>query len=186
MDSMEFVPTAIPDVVSLRPKRHEDSRGFFSETFRAEWFPELDFVQDNHSYSAGTHTIRGLHYQAPPADQAKLVRVLRGSVLDVAVDLRFGSPTFLHHVSAALTAEGGEQLLVPTGFAHGFVTLEPETVVLYKVTAYYSAALERGIRWDDAALQVEWGVGEQPILSPRDDSHPPFDPASSPFMFKRA
>ena len=174
---------AIPDVVSLIPARHQDERGSFSETFRAEWFPGLTFVQDNHSHSADPGTIRGLHYQLPPADQAKLLRVARGRIRDVAVDLRDGSPTFLAHVTVELTAAGGEQVLVPSGLAPGFVTLEPNTVVLYKVTDYYSRELERGIPWNDPALAVDWGIDGEPVLSNRDRNHPPFDPAKPPFRF---
>ena len=158
---MDLTPTDIPDVVLVRPPRFGDDRGFFSETFRAEWFPEFDFVQDNHSFSAEQHTLRGLHFQVPPADQAKLIRVTEGRIRDVAVDLRKGSPTFLEHVAVELTADGGEQLLIPSGFAHGFLTLESDTTVLYKVTSYYSPEHDAGIRWDDPALRVDWGYSPQ-------------------------
>ena len=181
----EIHPTALPDVLLAVPDQHHDDRGFFSETFRADWFPGRRFVQDNHSYSRTAGTIRGMHYQEPPHAQAKLVRVSRGSIRDVAVDLRTDSPTFLAHVAVELTAGGGEQLLVPEGFAHGFITLEDDTVVLYKVTDYYSPESERGIAWDDPALGIDWGAVDSPILSPRDDGHPPFDPASSPFEVDR-
>lgn len=180
---MQLVPTALPDVVGLTAPRFGDDRGFFSETFRAEWFPGLAFVQDNHSMSAEAGTIRGLHFQLPPFDQAKLLRVARGRIRDVAVDLRAGSPTYLAHVAVELTADGGEQLLVPSGFAHGFVTLEPDTVVLYKVTNYYHRESERGIPWNDPALAVAWGIDREPVLSARDRTHPPFDPAHPPFGF---
>jgi dTDP-4-dehydrorhamnose 3,5-epimerase len=180
---MEFLPTQISDAVVLVPERHGDARGSFSETFRAEWFPGLDFVQDNHSFSEEANTIRGLHYQEPPDDQAKLLRVGRGRIRDIAVDLRAGSPTFLQQIAVVLTADGGEQLFIPSGFAHGFVTLEPRTEVLYKVTAYYSPDRERGIRWDDPALGVDWQIAGDPVLSPRDEAHPPFDPADTPFTF---
>ena len=181
----ELRPTDIPDVVLVIPDQHHDDRGFFSETFRADWFPGRSFVQDNHSHSRHASTIRGLHYQEPPHDQAKLVRVARGRIRDVAVDLRQGSSTWLQHVAVELTASGGEQLLVPEGFAHGFVTLEDDTIVLYKVTAYYSPETERGIAWDDTTLAIAWGVADRPILSPRDAGHPAFDPASSPFEEER-
>lgn len=180
---MDFVPTAIPEVVVLRPDRHHDDRGFFSETFRAEWFPDLVFVQDNHSYSARANTIRGLHAQTPPTAQTKLVRAGAGRVRSVAVDLRTDSPTFLDSVTVLLSEDTGDQLLVPQGFAHGFVTLEPDAVVLYKTTTYHSPEDEIGIRWDDPVLGVEWGFTGEPILSPRDAGHPPFDPAHSPFVF---
>lgn len=177
----EFRPTALPDVVLVLPERHDDARGFFAETFRADWFPRLAFIQDNHSHSNHPGTIRGLHYQEPPVAQAKLVRVAQGRIRDLAVDIRRDSATFLKHVAIELSAEGGEQLLVPEGFAHGFVTLEPDTVVLYRVSAYYSREAERGIAWDDPALAIDWGSVGRPILSDRDAGHPPFDPASSPF-----
>jgi dTDP-4-dehydrorhamnose 3,5-epimerase len=169
--------------VLVLPDRYSDDRGFFSETFRAEWFPDHSFVQDNHSYSKRVHTIRGLHFQKPPMAQAKLLRVVSGRIRDVAIDLRRGSATFLEHVAVELTELGGEQLLVPAGFAHGFITLEPDTVVLYKVTDYYSKELERGIAWNDPSLGIDWGT-DDPVLSDRDASHPPFDPADSPFLIE--
>ncbi len=180
---MQFTPTAIPEVRVLTPPRFTDSRGFFAETYRAEWFPGLDFVQDNHSYSRESGTIRGLHYQLPPGDQAKLVRVVQGRINDIAVDLRMGSPTYLRHVVVELTAERGEQLLVPSGFAHGFVTLESDTVVLYKVSSYYSSKDEVGIAWDDPTLGVDWGVASDPVLSARDRTLPRVDPEQPPFRF---
>lgn len=181
---MNLVPTSLPDVVTLVPPRFADDRGFFSETFRAEWFPGLAFVQDNHSMSVEAGTIRGLHFQLPPFDQAKLLRVARGRIRDVAVDLRAGSPTYLEHVAVELTADGGEQLLVPSGFAHGFVTLEPDTVVLYKVSNYYHRESERGIPWNDPTLAVVWGIEGEPVLSARDRTHAPFDPKHPPFAFE--
>ncbi len=181
---MHRTPTAIPEVFTILPERHRDDRGFFSESFRAEWFPHLAFVQDNHSHSVHPRTLRGLHFQVPPFAQAKLIRVARGRVRDVAVDLRRGSPTFLHSVSMELSAEGGEQAFVPGAFAHGFVTLEPDTVVLYKVTNYYSHAHERGIAWDDPTLGIDWGLEGEPFLSDRDRRHPPFGADLSPFTFE--
>jgi len=168
---MERIPTAIPAVVCIVPGRHGDERGFFSETFRAEWFPDLDFVQDNHSLSAKEGTLRGLHFQVPPRAQDKLVRVVRGRILDIAVDLRHGSATFGQHVAVELGADNWEQLLVPKGFAHGFVTLEPDTEVVYKGTDYYSADHDKGLQWDDSDLGIDWGV-PVPILSDRDRQHP--------------
>jgi dTDP-4-dehydrorhamnose 3,5-epimerase len=168
---MQTTPTAIPEVVHLRPVRHEDARGFFSETFRAAWFPGLEFVQDNHSYSAAPGTLRGLHFQTHPHAQAKLVRVARGRVLDVAVDIRVGSPTFGEHVAVELSEDTGDQLLVPVGFAHGFLTLEPDTEVLYKVSAYHSAEHDTGIRWDDPDLAIPWGV-TGPLVSDKDAALP--------------
>jgi dTDP-4-dehydrorhamnose 3,5-epimerase len=186
MSMLEIAPTAIPDVKILTPKRFDDGRGFFSEVYNRQRFENaglrLDFVQDNHSVSKKAGTIRGLHFQTTPFAQDKLVRVVRGRVLDVAVDLRRSSPTFGHHVAVELSAENWRQLLVPVGFAHGFCTLEPDTEVLYKVTGYYSAAHDRGLAFDDPALGIEWpvAVGEA-ILSEKDRNHPPL--AELPICF---
>lgn len=147
-------------VLEIRPARFGDERGFFSEIWNAASWREagidLAFVQDNHSLSRPTGTLRGLHYQTPPAAQAKLVRVTRGSVFDVAVDLRRASPTFGQWAGVILSAAEWNQFLVPEGFAHGFVTLEPDTEVQYKVTAPYSAAHDRAVRFDDPAIGIEW------------------------------
>ncbi len=172
---MEFIATEIPDVVEVHPKRFGDNRGWFSESYRHDVFVEagidLDFVQDNESFSATPGTIRGLHYQLPPFAQDKLVRVVRGAIFDVAVDIREKSPTFGQHVTRTLSAEVGNQLLVPVGFAHGFMTLTPDVHLTYKVTARYSAESERNIRWNDTELGIEWPQvdgGAEPILSDRD------------------
>ena len=177
VDLVEITPTAIPDVVCITPVRHGDSRGFFSETYNkralAEAGIELDFVQDNYSRSATPGTVRGLHYQLPPFAQPKLVMVTRGSILDVAVDVRRGSPTFGQHVSVTLSSENGMQVLVPEGFAHGFCTLEPNTEVFYKVSNYYAPESDRGIMWNDPALGIEWPVeAANATLSDRDTKHP--------------
>ena len=169
---MEITATEIPDVKLLRPARLGDERGVFSETFRSEWFPGVSFVQDNHSHSATPGTVRGLHFQIGEAAQIKLVRVSRGSVLDVAVDLRAGSPTFGRSVARTLSAEDWNQLWIPVGFAHGFCTLEPDTEVLYKVSAYYSPELERGLAWDDSALGIEWPAAAGAVVSGRDSGFP--------------
>ncbi|SRR5690606_2124409 len=174
---MDVRPLAIPEVLLITPKRFGDDRGFFSETYNraalAAHGVTLDFVQDNHSLSAAPATIRGLHFQVPPFAQAKLVRVSRGAVLDVAVDIRRGSPTFGRHVSAVLSAENWSQLLVPVGFAHGFCTLEPDTEVLYKVTAPYSAEHDKGLIWNDPALGIDWPLdGREPTLSDKDRRWP--------------
>ncbi len=174
---LEIEPTAIPDVRILTPKRFDDGRGFFSEVYNRRRFEnaglKLDFVQDNHSLSTKVGTIRGLHFQAPPFAQDKLVRVVRGRILDVAVNLRRSSATFGQHVAVELSAENWHQLLVPVGFAHGFCTLEPDTEVLYKVTAYYSAAHDRGLAFDDPALAIEWPVAPaEAVVSDKDRQHP--------------
>jgi len=165
---MEILETAIPDVLVIRPRRFEDARGFFAETYNeralAQRGVDIRFVQDNHAYSARKHTLRGLHYQAPPAAQDKLVRVVRGAVLDVAVDIRRDSPTFGKWVSRVLSEENFEQLLVPKGFAHGVLTLEDHTHVLYKVSAHFSPEHDLGLRWNDPAIGIDWGVDEQDVL----------------------
>jgi dTDP-4-dehydrorhamnose 3,5-epimerase len=174
---LDIEPTAIPDVKILTPKRFDDGRGFFSEVYNRKRYEEagvrLDFVQDNHSLSETVGTIRGLHFQNAPFAQDKLVRVVRGRILDVAVDLRKSSPTFGQHVAVELSAENWRQLLVPIGFAHGFCTLEPDTEVLYKVTNYYSAAHDGGLAFDDPALGIEWPVAPgDAVLSEKDRKHP--------------
>jgi dTDP-4-dehydrorhamnose 3,5-epimerase len=174
---LTVVPTSIEAVKIITPKSFQDSRGVFCETYNRQRFfehgVELDFVQDNQSSSAGIGTIRGLHFQSNPAAQDKLVRVLRGSIFDVAVDLRRTSPTYGKWVAEELSADNGKQLLVPIGFAHGFCTLEPDTHVLYKVTAYYSPANDLGIAWDDPDLAIDWPIPPgKAILSDKDTRHP--------------
>lgn len=168
-----FQRLAIPEVFTYTPKRFSDERGFFVETFNSALMEPMTgsalWVQDNHSRSEPVGTVRGLHFQVPPFAQDKLVRCIAGSILDVAVDIRHGSPTFGQHVSAKLTAAGGEQIFVPKGFAHGFVTLEPGCEVIYKVTNYYSGQHDRGVRWNDPALSIEWGVdADKAVLSAKD------------------
>ena len=174
---LDVAPTAIPDVRVITPKRFGDARGFFSEVYNRQDFAAagitLDFVQDNHSWSAAPHTIRGLHFQVAPFAQAKLVRVVRGHILDVAVDLRRASPSYGRHVTVELSAENWRQLLIPVGFAHGFCTLTPECEVGYKVTAPYSAAHDRGLAFDDPALAIPWPASAaDAILSDKDRRHP--------------
>lgn len=183
---VEAIPLAISDVLELRPRRFGDSRGFFSETWSEAAFEELGlslrFVQDNHSYSAKRGVLRGLHYQVAPAEQAKLVRVTRGSIFDVAVDLRASSPTFRRWVGLTVSADLWNQILVPAGFAHGFVTLEDDTEVQYKVTAPYRPELERGIRWDDPQIAIDWPVERGSIeLSEKDASAPLFSAETEAF-----
>jgi dTDP-4-dehydrorhamnose 3,5-epimerase len=174
---MEIIPTEIPDVRVIIPAKHLDRRGFLSETYSkrrlAEAGIELDFVQDNHSFSIEKGVVRGLHYQAPPFAQDKLLRVVRGAVFDVAVDLRRNSATFGKHVSVILSAEKWNQILVPKGFAHGFATLEPNTELLYKVTNYYSPEHDRGLFWQDPEIGIAWPVSPTAaIVSDRDSRLP--------------
>lgn len=170
-------PTAIPDVKLISPKKVGDHRGFFSEVYSRKSFIEagidLEFVQDNHSLSASVGTLRGLHFQSMPYAQDKLVRVAKGRILDVAVDIRAFSPTFGRYVAVELSARNWRQLLVPVGFAHGFVTLEPDTEVLYKVSAPYGPANDHGLAFDDPALGIDWLLphGEL-VLSDKDRKHP--------------
>jgi dTDP-4-dehydrorhamnose 3,5-epimerase len=174
---MEIERFDIPGLVVVIPVRFRDSRGFLSEVFNEAQFgaavEPVHFVQENHSRSEPAGTIRGLHFQAPPKAQAKLVRVTRGAVWDVAVDLRLGSPTFGHHVGVELTAENGKQLWIPVGFAHGFCTLEPSSEVIYKMTAYYDLASSHGVAWDDPDLAIPWPVDRRRVLlSDRDQRNP--------------
>jgi len=170
---MNFIRTEIPDVIIIEPKVHGDDRGYFVETFRADKLEEflgykINFCQDNESKSS-RGVLRGLHYQLHPAAQTKLVRVIQGSVLDVAVDIRKGSPTFGKHVAVKLSSENKRQLLVPRGFAHGFVVLEDDTVFAYKVDNYYSPENDRVISFDDEALGVDWKISHTELnLSTKD------------------
>lgn len=186
---MEIVETALPGVVKLVPRRFGDARGFFSEVWNARRMAEAglshDFVQDNHSYSAEAGTVRGLHYQSPPMAQAKLVRVARGAVLDVAVDVRRGSPQFGQWVAEELSAENGAQLLVPRGFLHGFVTLTPDTDVLYKVDSFYAPECDGAVRFDDPDLGIDWGMDPaSAVLSEKDAKAPLFRDFATPFTYE--
>ena len=169
--------TALPDVKIIQLKKFGDHRGFFSETYSQEAFSEAGidqiFVQDNHSLSPQVGTLRGLHFQSPPFAQDKLIRVPRGRILDIAVDIRASSPDFGKAVAVELSAENWLQLLVPAGFAHGFVTLEPDTEVLYKVSAPYAPANDHGLAFDDPALGIDWGLpADRLVLSDKDRKHP--------------
>ena len=174
---MEIRDLAIEGVKVLTPKKHGDARGFFSETYSRPVFTQhglgVEFVQDNQSLSADRFTVRGLHYQTPPFAQAKLVRVLRGSIYDVAVDIRRGSPTYGRWVGAEISAALWNQILVPVGFAHGFCTLEPDTEVVYKVSAPYAPENDRGLRWNDPAIGIQWPI-EPTLVSEKDQRHPDF------------
>lgn len=174
---MQFIRTAIPDVVIIEPKVHGDSRGYFVETFRADKLEEflgykINFCQDNESKSS-KGVLRGLHYQVPPHAQTKLVRVISGRVLDVAVDIRKNSPTFGQHVAVELSPENKKQLLVPRGFAHGFVVLQDDTIFAYKVDNYYSPQCDRGIAFDDKNLNIDWLLNHDELnLSAKDKTQP--------------
>lgn len=174
---MKFIRQSIPDVVLCQPKVHGDHRGYFTETFRQDLFEEavghkVDFVQDNESSSA-RGVLRGLHFQLPPHAQSKLVRVIKGAVLDVAVDIRRGSPTFGQHVVAELTEENKYQLFVPRGFAHGFVVLSDQAIFAYKVDNYYSPECDRGLAWDDPEIGIDWRMpADQVRLSDKDTRQP--------------
>ena len=174
---VEVTPLALDGVCEIRPRRFEDDRGFFSETWNfAQWSEagiRTQFVQDNHSLSRERGVLRGLHFQAPPMAQAKLVRVTRGAIFDVAVDIRSGSPSFGKWVSTILSADRWNQLFVPEGFAHGFLTLEPDTEVQYKTSAPYSPDHDRAIRFDDPVIAVDWPTeGNELIMSDKDRAAP--------------
>ncbi|MGE6699034.1 dTDP-4-dehydrorhamnose 3,5-epimerase [Hyphomonas sp. NPDC076900] len=183
---MKIEALAIPDVKLVTPPRFGDDRGFFSETYNAEKFKaagiDADFVQDNHSLSAQTGTVRGLHFQAPPFAQAKLVRCLRGAIVDVAVDVRKGSPTYGKWVKAELSAENGVQIYVPRGFLHGFATLVPDTEIAYKVDNYYSKECDGAVIWNDPSLAIDWGIDPATAtLSAKDAAAQSFAEFVSPF-----
>ena len=183
---MEIIPTALDGLVEIHTKRLGDDRGWFSETWKQAAFAEagidIDFVQDNESFSAPVGTLRGLHYQIAPHPQDKLVRVIQGSILDIAVDIRRSSATFGQHVAVTLTAADANQLLVPAGFAHGFCTLEPDVRVAYKVSGQYAPDCERAIRWDDPQLAIKWPIpADGPTLSGKDIAAPLF--ADQPNLF---
>ncbi len=186
---MQVIETAIPDVKIFIPDRLADGRGFFSETYNRRRLVEhgIDaiFVQDNLSYSTQKGTIRGLHFQAPPYAQIKLVSAVKGAILDVAVDIRKGSTTFGQYVAVVLSAEEGNQLLVPVGFAHGFCTLEPDTQVFYKVTNYYSPAHDKGVYWADPDIGIDWPVAEtEAHLSEKDGRLPPLADLPDYFVYE--
>jgi len=173
---MKVTPLTIPEVLIVEPVKHGDDRGFFSETYNQRtWHDagiDLVYIQDNHSLSVAIGTIRGLHFQSPPFAQDKLVRVTRGAIWDVAVDIRLGSPTYGQWVGEEISAENWRQILVPKGFAHGFCTLEPDTEVQYKVTAPYSGDHDKGLKWDDPALAIDWPLSGEAQLSAKDQHQP--------------
>ncbi|OWY02170.1 dTDP-4-dehydrorhamnose 3,5-epimerase [Thioclava sp. IC9] len=189
---MQVEATPLSGVLVITPKRFGDHRGFFSESYSAKRFAEagidIEFVQDNHSVSEAVGTVRGLHFQAPPHAQAKLVRCGRGRLWDVAVDIRKGSPTYGQWFGTELSFENGKQLLIPAGFAHGFVTLEPGTEIVYKCSDYYAPDCEGAIRWDDPDLGIDWplSAGTEPVLSGKDAEAPLFATFDSPFTWEGA
>jgi dTDP-4-dehydrorhamnose 3,5-epimerase len=188
---MQLTTTAIPEVKIITPRRFGDHRGYFSETYNKAALAEagiaIDFIQDNQSYSAARGTFRGFHFQGPPATQTKLVRVLRGAILDIVIDCRHGSPTFLQHVKVELTAESGAQILCPKGFAHGILTLEADTEIAYKVDAYYAPEHDLGIRWDDPDLGIALPLTEEElILSEKDRKLPRWRDLPRLFTYSRA
>jgi len=184
--NVSVTPLAIEGPLLVEVRRFGDHRGFFMETHSQRDFEAVGiaerFVQDNHSRSAAVGTLRGMHFQLPPHAQAKLVRVLRGRILDVVVDLRRASATFGRHVACELSGDTGEQFFVPAGFAHGFVTLEPDTEVAYKVTDYYAPECDRGLAWDDPELALPWpALPGGPVLSDKDRHHPRLRDLSASF-----
>lgn len=182
---MDIEKTALDGVMIITPKRFGDHRGFFSESWNKSAMDaaglSYDFVQDNHSLSMTPGTVRGLHFQAPPRAQDKLVRCGRGALFDVAVDIRKGSATYGQWVGVELTAENGKQLLVPAGFAHGFMTLVPETEIIYKCTDTYAPETEGALLWNDADIGIDWPLDIAPVLSDKDAAAPGLAGFDSPF-----
>lgn len=187
---MRVEQTDIPDVLLLEPARHGDARGFFSESWNKSTLlqhgVELDFVQDNHSFSQTAGTVRGLHFQSPPHAQAKLVRCGKGALFDVAVDIRKGSPTYGKWVGFDLSFENGLQLLVPAGFLHGFVTLQPDTEIIYKCTDHYAPDCDGAVRFDDPDIGINWPLTGDAVLSDKDAAAPLLRDFDSPFIWEGA
>jgi len=180
--------TGLPGVLILTPPRHSDPRGFFSETYNARTLQEngieTEFVQDNHSLSVAAGVVRGLHFQAPPHAQAKLVRVGAGAIMDVAVDIRKGSPAYGKWAGVKLSAANGRQLLIPQGFLHGFATLEPRTEVLYKCSDYYMPNCDGSVHFASPSINIDWGIDPaQAIISDKDKGAVPFHEFDSPFIW---
>ena len=186
---MILTATPIPNLLILEPRRFEDERGFFAETWSSRALKshgiDVDFVQDNHSFSIQAGTVRGLHFQAPPHAQAKLVRCGRGRLFDVAVDIRKGSPSYGKWFGVELSFDNGRQLLIPAGFAHGFATLEPETEIVYKCSDYYAPGCEGALRFDDPDLAIDWGIDGPPSsISDKDLKARGFKGFHSPFQWE--
>ncbi|WP_298864774.1 dTDP-4-dehydrorhamnose 3,5-epimerase [uncultured Sulfitobacter sp.] len=185
---MKVTKTALEGVLLLEPARFGDARGFFAESWNRKTLLEhgidMDFVQDNHSMSEAVSTLRGLHFQTPPHAQAKLVRCARGALFDVAVDIRVGSPTYGHWVGYDLSFENGLQLLIPTGFLHGFVTREANTEIAYKCTAYYAPECDRSVRFDDVDIGIDWALSSEPVLSAKDVAAQALRDVDNPFVWE--
>jgi len=186
---MEVLETKIAGIKLLKPVRRVDPRGFFSEVFKEQVLREngidIHFVQDNHSLSVNKGVVRGLHFQIPPSAQAKLLRVTAGSIFDVAVDIRWGSPSFGRHFAAVLSAADWNQIFIPVGFAHGYCTLKPDTEVIYKVNAYYSLEHDRGLLWSDPALGIAWPVSvNEALVSDKDRTHPVLSDLPRYFLYE--
>ncbi|MDE3122868.1 MAG: dTDP-4-dehydrorhamnose 3,5-epimerase [Paracoccaceae bacterium] len=184
---MQISPTPLPGLLVLTPRRFGDARGFFAETWNRRTLEAAglhlpEFVQDNHSFSARAGTIRGLHFQSPPHAQGKLVRCGRGRLLDVAVDVRRGSPTYGRHVAEELSFENGRQLWIPAGFLHGFLTLEDETEIVYKCTDYYAPDCDGAVHWNSAG--IDWGHAGEPVISDKDAKAVPLSEFKSPFTYE--
>ncbi|MEM9585166.1 MAG: dTDP-4-dehydrorhamnose 3,5-epimerase [Pseudomonadota bacterium] len=186
---MDIIKTEIADLLILVPRRFEDERGFFSEVWNKQTLLgqgiDIDFVQDNHSYSEAVGTVRGLHFQSPPHAQTKLIRCGSGSVFDVAVDIRIGSPSYGKWYGVELTPENGRQMLVPAGFLHGFVTRKPGSELLYKCSDYYAPECDGAVRFDDPDLGIDWGLGTDPAhVSAKDGAAQSFAEFKSPFHYE--
>ncbi len=185
---MNVQKTDLAGILVIEPDRFGDHRGFFAETYSQRVYAELgilnDFVQDNHSLSAAVGTVRGLHFQMPPHAQAKLVRCGRGAIFDVAVDIRNGSPTYGKWTGYELSAVNGAQFYIPAGFAHGFVTLQPDSEIIYKCSDYYAPETEGAVRWDDPAIGIEWPFQGTAILSDKDAAAPMLADVDSHFHFE--
>jgi len=186
---MQIKELAIPDIKILTPVQHRDNRGFFSEIYNRQTLLEagieLEFVQENYSWSVDINTVRGLHFQTGEFQQDKLVQVVRGAILDIAIDLRHGSPWYGQYVCAEISAENWQQVLVPKGFAHGFLTLQPNTAVMYRVTTHYSPAHDAGIRWNDPDIGIDWPINEnEAVLSDKDSTLPFLSDCDTLFVYE--
>lgn len=185
---MRITASILPEVLILEPLVHGDNRGWFTESYSKRTLAEhginIEFVQDNRSFSAQKGTLRGLHFQSNPKAQAKLIHCLRGAILDVAVDLRRGSPRFAEYIAVELSAENKKQLLIPKGFAHAFLTLTDDVEVLYKVDEYYSPECDRGICYDDPDINIDWNFAGEPILSDKDRKAPTLANCDNNFIYR--